>query len=125
MTADSYVNTWNYGALGSNAQSTSAQYAQIAGFDDLQCGTTEDEEGNDVADCEGAPPSAETMSGLVVDSDTQFTITMSEPVPFLTTQMKGLRLPAAGPRSSSTTPTPMTAPPVGNGPLMMNGEWGG
>ncbi len=122
VTAQSYVDTWNYGAFGPNAQSTSAQYTQIAGFDDVQCGTTEDEEGNDVADCEGSPPAAETMSGLVVDSDTQFTITMSEPVPFLTTQMKASAfLPQ--PEVFFDDPAAYDRAPVGNGPFMMDGEW--
>lgn len=122
VTAQSYVDTWNYGAYGPNAQSTSGQYTQIAGFADLQCGTTEDADGATVADCDGSPPAAEEMSGLAVVSDTEFTIEMSEPVPFFLTQLKAsafLPLPAV----FFDDPAAYDRAPVGNGPLMMNGEW--
>lgn len=122
VTAQSYVDTWNFGAFGPNAQSTSGQYAQIAGFGDLQCGETEDEDGATVADCEGTPPGAEELAGLTVESDTAFTIEMAEPVPFFLTQLKASAfLPL--PEVFFEDPAAYDRAPIGNGPLMMSGEW--
>jgi ABC-type oligopeptide transport system substrate-binding subunit len=35
VTADSYINAWNYGALGSNAMQNNSHYSKIAGYDDM------------------------------------------------------------------------------------------
>ena len=122
VTAQSYVDTWNYGAYGPNAQSTAGQYAQIVGFGDMQCGTGTDDEGNEVTDCDAAPPTAETLAGLEVVSDTEFTITMVEAVPFLTTQMKASAFMPL-PEAFFADPVGFDRAPIGNGPFMMAGEW--
>jgi oligopeptide transport system substrate-binding protein len=33
VTADSYINAWNYGALGSNAMQNNSFYSKIVGYD--------------------------------------------------------------------------------------------
>ncbi len=126
VTAQSYVDTWNYAAYAPNAQSVAGFYAPIAGYGDMQCGTkteTNDEgEDEEVADCEGAPPAAETLSGLTVDSDTQFTITLEAPEPFFLTRL-GYNAYAPLPQAFFDDPDGFDRAPIGNGPFMMNGEW--
>lgn len=64
ITAQTYVDTWNFGAYGPNAQLNSSYYSAIAGYEDV------------VAAEEGATPKAETMSGLKVIDDTTFEATL-------------------------------------------------
>lgn len=126
VTAQSYVDAWNYGAYGPNAQQNSGFFSQIAGFEDLQCGlvTEQDDEGNDVevADCENQPPASETMSGLVVDSDTQFTVTLSTPESFFPIRTV---YPAYSPLPTAffDDPEAFNEMPIGNGPFMMAEPW--
>ncbi|MCU1647557.1 MAG: hypothetical protein JWN03_7832 [Nocardia sp.] len=63
VTAKSFVDAWNYGALGTNGQLQNAAFAEIAGYDDVS------------AD----PPKAQTLSGLKVLDDHTFTIDLKEP----------------------------------------------
>ena len=126
VTAQSYVDTWNYAAYAPNAQSTAGFFAPIDGYADMQCGTTTEtnDEGEDeeVADCEGSPPAAETLSGLTVDSDTQFTVVLSAPEPFFLTRL-GYNAYAPLPQAFFDDPDGFDRAPIGNGPFMMNGEW--
>src|SRR5690606_25287737 len=63
VTAHSFVDAWNYGALVTNGQLQSYTYEPIVGFDDVQ------------AD----PPRAQTMSGLRVLDDLTFTVDLKVP----------------------------------------------
>lgn len=63
VTAHSFVDAWNYGALGTNAQLLSFAYAPIVGYDDVQA----------------SPPRAQTMSGLQVIDDLTFTVDLKAP----------------------------------------------
>ncbi len=63
VTASSFVDAWNYGALGTNAQLSSYFFEPIQGFEEVQ------------AD----PPTAQTMSGLQVVDDTTFTVALVQP----------------------------------------------
>ncbi len=63
VTASSFVDAWNYGALGTNAQLSSYFFEPIQGFAEVQ------------AD----PPTAQTMSGLQVVDDTTFTVALVQP----------------------------------------------
>lgn len=130
VTAQSYVDAWNYGAYGPNAQQNSGFYSGIAGFEDLQCGvvteTQTDDEGNEeeveVADCEGQPPASEALSGLVVDSDTQFTVTLSAAESFFPIR---LVYPAYSPLPEAffADPEGFNEMPIGQGPFMMSEAW--
>ena len=67
-------------------------FGSIAGYADLQCGTVtepdpETGEDVDVADCEGQPPASETMSGLSVTDDLNFTVTLAAPETFFMTRL--------------------------------------
>ncbi len=122
VTAESYVNAWNYASFGPNAQSVSGFFLPIAGYEDLQCGTTTGADGEDVADCDATPPTAEELSGLTVDSDTQFTVTLTDPEPFFITRL-GYPAYAPLPAVFYDDPEAFDRAPIGNGPFMMNGEW--
>ncbi|GGG19192.1 peptide ABC transporter substrate-binding protein [Rhodococcoides trifolii] len=63
VTAKSFVDAWNYGALGSNAQLQQSFFEPILGYDEVSSET----------------PTAQTMSGLKVVSDTEFTVQLKQP----------------------------------------------
>ncbi|WP_241983892.1 MULTISPECIES: peptide ABC transporter substrate-binding protein [Cryobacterium] len=79
VTASSFVDAWNYGALVTNAQGSSGFFDNIAGYSDVS-NTKDDPTG--ATDESGAvlqipDPLAETMSGLTVVDDTTFTVQLS------------------------------------------------
>lgn len=65
VTAHSFVDAWNFGALATNAQLQQSFFAPIAGYDE-------------VAGTHGAP-SAREMSGLRVRNDHEFTVRLTAP----------------------------------------------
>src|ERR1700749_3156891 len=65
VTAHSFVDAWNYGALSANAQLQQDFFSPILGFDDVAG-----------APGEGKPP---TMSGLHVVNDLEFTVRLRAP----------------------------------------------
>ncbi|WP_241980156.1 ABC transporter substrate-binding protein [Cryobacterium glaciale] len=79
VTASSFVDAWNYGALVTNAQGSSGLFNNIVGYSDV-ANTKDDPTG--ATDDSGAAlqipdPLAETMSGLTVVDDTTFTVQLS------------------------------------------------
>lgn len=63
VTAKSFVDAWNYGALGANAQLQSYVFGPIVGFDEVSA----------------EKPTAQTMSGLKVIDERTFTIELKAP----------------------------------------------
>ncbi|WP_369635556.1 ABC transporter substrate-binding protein [Nocardia sp. JMUB6875] len=63
VTAKSFVDAWNYGALSTNGQLQNWAFEGIAGYDDVQAN----------------PPKAQTMSGLKVIDDKTFTVDLTSP----------------------------------------------
>ncbi|MFF2086669.1 ABC transporter substrate-binding protein [Nocardia sp. NPDC058176] len=63
VTAKSFVDAWNYGALASNAQLQSYVFTPIVGFDEVNA----------------EQPKAQTMSGLKVVDDRTFTVELKSP----------------------------------------------
>ena len=63
VTADSFVDAWNFGALSTNAQLNSYFFEPIEGY----------------ADVAAENPEAETMSGLEVVDEKTFTVTLTQP----------------------------------------------
>ncbi|MFI9400728.1 ABC transporter substrate-binding protein [Nocardia sp. NPDC052316] len=63
VTAKSFVDAWNYGALSTNAQLQNWIFASIVGYDEVSA----------------APPKAQTMSGLKVIDDRTFTVDLTRP----------------------------------------------
>ncbi len=66
VTAHSFVDAWNYAALGANAQLQQGFFSPIEGFDE-------------VAGRAGATPGPTTMSGLRVVDDLDFTVRLKAP----------------------------------------------
>ncbi|WP_432491651.1 peptide ABC transporter substrate-binding protein [Kineococcus gypseus] len=63
VTAQSFVDAWNYGALGTNAQASGYFFEPIAGYAEVSSET----------------PTAQTLSGLAVVDETTFTVALSQP----------------------------------------------
>jgi oligopeptide transport system substrate-binding protein len=63
VTAHSFVDSWNYGALSSNAQLQQDFFSPIGGFDEVS----------------GPQPTQRTMSGLRVVSDLEFSVKLKAP----------------------------------------------
>ncbi len=75
VTAASFVDAWNFGALVTNAQLNSTFFDPIEGYDAVSaCGAA-----NADGACTSPAPTAQTMSGLKVVSDTEFTVKLVSP----------------------------------------------
>lgn len=105
VTAKSFVDAWNFGALVTNAQLQSYTYGPIAGFDDVQ------------AD----PPRAQTMSGLKIIDDLTFTVDLIAPTIDFRTRLAYAPfypLPAVAFRDMKA----FGQHPIGNGPYRFADE---
>jgi oligopeptide transport system substrate-binding protein len=80
------------------------------------------DEGDPIADCDNAAPSSETMSGIEVVSDTEFTVTLAEPQSFWSTRL-GYAAYSPLPEAFFEDPDGFGEEPIGNGPFMMDGPW--
>jgi oligopeptide transport system substrate-binding protein len=115
VTANSFVDAWNYTAYSPNAQGASYFFANIEGYDALQAET--DDAGNVVAD-----PTAQEMSGLQVVSDTEFTVTLTAPfAQFPVTVGYTAFYPL--PEAFFEDPETLGREPIGNGPFKADGEF--
>jgi oligopeptide transport system substrate-binding protein len=108
VTAHSFVDAWNYGALAANVQLQQSFFNPIAGFDEV-----------------AAPkPVATTMSGLRVVDDHQFTVQLKAP----TIDFK-LRLGFSPfyplPAAALKDMTSFGQHPIGNGPYKFDDASGG
>jgi oligopeptide transport system substrate-binding protein len=111
VTAKSFVDAWNYGAYGPNAQLSSYFFTPIEGFADVQCGES--------GDCAKEKPKAQTMSGLAVTDDRTFTIKTSEKVSNLPVRL-GYSAFAPLPESFFKDPKAFGEKPVGSGPYKLD-----
>ena len=102
VTAQSFVDAWNYVAYAPNGQSSTGFFAPIAGYDD-------------VAPAEGEP-TAETMSGLQVVDDRTFTVALTSPSPVFETTLGDISF-FPMPESFFADPQAFEENPIGNGPF--------
>ncbi|RKN09060.1 peptide ABC transporter substrate-binding protein [Streptomyces radicis] len=107
VTAESYVDAWNYGAHVDNAQVASYFFQFIEGYDEVH--PTE----------EGQRPTADTLSGLEVKDDRTFEVTLSEPFS-LWPETLGYAAYAPLPRAFFDDHEGWLAKPVGNGPYKID-----
>lgn len=112
VTANSFVDSWNYTAYGPNAQQNSSFFAQIQGYADVNPEDPDGESGPQAAPA----PTAETMSGLQVVDDQTFTVTLTEPFSVFPTTL-GYSAFAPLPESFFSDPAAFEATPIGNGPF--------
>lgn len=115
VTAQSFVDAWNYTAYSPNAQGGSSFLANIAGYDDLQAPT------DDAGTVTGEPAATE-MSGLRVVDDRTFEVTLASPfAQFPVTVGYSAFYPL--PESFFDDPEAAGRQPVGNGPLQATEEF--
>jgi oligopeptide transport system substrate-binding protein len=106
VTADSFVNAWNYGADAANKQLNNYFFYPIAGTD---------ENGNTL-------DGAKTMSGLKVIDDTSFTITLKNPesdFPLRLGYSAYFPVPDVAYGSDGAITKEYGEAPIGNGPYML------
>jgi oligopeptide transport system substrate-binding protein len=116
VTAQSFVDAWNYTAYSPNAQGASYFMDKIEGYDDLQA-PVDEATGEPTGD-----PAAEEMSGLEVVSDTEFTVTLSNPfAAFPVTVGYNAFYPL--PESFFEDPEAAGRLPIGNGPYKADEEF--
>jgi oligopeptide transport system substrate-binding protein len=115
VTAESFVDAWNYTALSTNAQGGSYFFSNIVGYGDLQGET--DDEGNVVAE-----PAAQEMTGLEVVDESTFSVTLDAPfAQFPVTVGYNAFYPL--PESFFEDPEAAGKLPVGNGPFKADEEF--
>jgi len=101
VTAASFVDSWNWSAATKNNQINSNWFSDIAGYTDVHP--------------EKDAAKAETMSGLKVVSDTEFTIDLVQPVSYFQYKL-GYTAFSPLPKAFFTDPAKFGENPVGNGP---------
>jgi len=121
VTADNYINAWNYGAYGPNGQGGSYFFERIEGYADLQS-RDPDGEGPEQA----STPKSNVLSGLKKVDDLTFTVTLS--VPFagwksVLAYNVFLPLPNAAFSAPGVIKDGFEDAPIGNGPFKMKGTW--
>jgi len=115
VTAQDFVDTWNWTAYGPNGQQNNSFYSIIAGYDE-------------VAPAEG-DPTAETLSGLAVVDNLTFTVELSTADPQFPVRLgygAYFPMPKAffeGDLDAEARVARFDAAPIGNGPFMIVGEW--
>ncbi|GHJ46032.1 peptide ABC transporter substrate-binding protein [Catellatospora sp. TT07R-123] len=118
VTADNYINAWNYGAYAPNAQDNNYFFDKVEGYAALN-----------PADAK-TTPTATTLSGLKKVDDKTFTVTLSAPF----SEFKSLLgytafypLPKAAWESDTASPLVLSKSfedaPIGNGPFKIKGAW--
>ncbi|MEJ4113572.1 ABC transporter substrate-binding protein [Corynebacterium kroppenstedtii] len=104
VTADSFIDAWNYGAAGRNAQKQQDFFSNIKGFDDVK-----DPHSN-----------VEKMSGLQKLSDKEFTISLSQPNSQFPIAV-GAKAFSPLPHAFFDDPQRFGEHPIGNGPYKLDG----
>lgn len=107
VTAESFVDAWNYGAHIDNNQINAYFFQFIEGYDEVH------------PEEEGAEATADTMSGLEVVDERTFTVRLTEPFS-LWPDTLGYAAYAPLPESFFEDHEAWLAKPVGNGPYMID-----
>jgi len=103
VTASSFVDAWNYGALVTDKQLDAYFFADIEGYDAVH------------PEAEGAAPTAKVMSGLKVVDDTTFTVRLKQKFSTWPDRL-GYKAFAPLPKSFFTDHAGYLDKPVGDGP---------
>ncbi|MCU1661818.1 MAG: peptide transporter substrate-binding protein [Pseudonocardia sp.] len=112
VTAQNFVDAWNYTAYSPNGQQNASFFAQIAGFDQVN---TQDPDGAN-GPLAAPQPAAQTMSGLRAVDDQTLEVTLAEPFSVFPTQL-GYQAFMPLPRAFFTNQAAFEATPIGNGPF--------
>ncbi|MFD7657390.1 ABC transporter substrate-binding protein [Actinosynnema sp. NPDC059797] len=112
VTAKSFVDAWNWTAYGPNGTQGASFFSQIEGYDEVH---PKDPDGADGPQ-EAPTPAVKEMSGLKVDNDHQFTITLSEPFSVFPVTI-GYEVFAPLPEAFFKDRKAFEDSPIGNGPF--------
>jgi peptide/nickel transport system substrate-binding protein/oligopeptide transport system substrate-binding protein len=110
VTADRYLDAWNYAAYGPHAQRNAYLFDRIDGFADMQ----------------GGKPSKQTLSGLKKVDDRTFEVTLTSPFadfPAMLGHPAFLPLPKAAFTAPGVLDANFEKAPVGQGPFRIDGTW--
>jgi oligopeptide transport system substrate-binding protein len=107
VTAQSYVDAWNWGALGSNGAILNFFFEKIQGYDELN-------------PAKGDATTTE-LSGLKVVNDTTFTVTLTAPFSQFPIEL-GFDAFDPLPKAFFDDPDAYNEKPIGDGPYMLT-EW--
>ena len=121
VTADSYIDAWNFGAYGPNAQNASYFYSRIDGYAAMQS-VDPDDDGPKRA----PEPRAKKLSGLKKINDLAFTVTLSSGFAGWQSVLGHdafLPLPKAAFKAGNTLADGFAEAPIGNGPFKIKGRW--
>jgi oligopeptide transport system substrate-binding protein len=108
VTAESYVDAWNYGAYRPNGYILNFFFEPIEGYDALNPSQGD--------------PSAKELSGLKVVDETTFTIKLTKPNSQFQYQL-GFDAFDPLPKVFFDDPKAFDEQPIGDGPYMMDGKW--
>lgn len=103
VTANSFVDAWNYGALSTNAQNNSYFFESIKGYEDVSA----------------EKPTVKEMSGLKVVDDKTFTVELNQPESDFDTRL-GYTAYFPLPESAFDDIEAFGKKPVGNGPYKLD-----
>lgn len=115
VTADNYINAWNYAAYGPNAQPTSYYFDRIAGYAAMQ-----------VDPNTKAQPTSKKLSGLKKLNNLSFQVTLGAPFIGFESVIgydAFLPLPKAAFAADGSLNKDFNESPIGNGPFKMKGKW--
>jgi len=116
VTAQSFVDAWNWAAYGPNLAGNSYFFENIQGYDELQC------ELNAAGTKCVSDPTAQRMSGLKVIDELTLEATLKDKFSqFPLTVGYNAFYPL--PESFFDDPDAFNEKPIGNGPYMMDGKW--
>ncbi|MEU0035984.1 MULTISPECIES: ABC transporter substrate-binding protein [unclassified Streptomyces] len=109
VTAQSFVDAWNYGANQTNAQQTNPLFSHIAGYSDLNPG-------------EGKKPTTDKLSGLKAVDDSTLQVTLSGAFSAFPSQLSFTAFVPL-PKAFFKDPKGFGEAPIGNGPFEMKGKF--
>jgi oligopeptide transport system substrate-binding protein len=122
VTAQNYIDAWNYGAYGPNDQSASYYFERVDGYADVQPGVPG---GGDSTQPTPAPRAKE-LSGLKKVNDLTFTVTLSAPFAGWASVM-GYTAFYPLPKAAFAAPGVLAGgfedAIIGDGPFKLKGKW--
>ena len=121
VTVDNYIDAWNFGAYGPNAQNNGFFFSRIEGYADTQSADP-DGPGPEKA----PPPKSKTLRGLKKIDDLTLQVTLSEPFTEFETILgytAFVPLPKAAFSSPGVINEDYESAPIGQGAFQMNGKW--
>ncbi|MET0425514.1 MAG: ABC transporter substrate-binding protein [Actinoplanes sp.] len=116
VTSDNYINAWNFGSYGPNAQAASYFYSRIDGWADMQVDPDDPK----------SLPKAKKLTGLKKINDLTFTVRLTAGFAGWQSVMgydAFLPLPKVAFSADGVLNKDFNEAPIGNGPFKMRGKW--